>query len=81
MTRYDRLIFSLSKECPVEHDKLVQVIRHVIVSRDDSPLSRDPEDFDLDAIAAEAHERTTSAGVDELDPEEYWEIVEKHAGT
>lgn len=64
----------------MEHGKLVQVIRHAIANREDSPISRDPEDYDLEAIAAEVQERTAAAGVDELDPEEYWAIVEKHAG-
>lgn len=63
----------------MEHDKLVEVIRTVIEYRQDSAVSHRPEDYDLDAIAEEAHEQTAAAGVDELDPEKYWAIVEKHA--
>lgn len=63
----------------MEHDKLVEVIRSVIENRQDPDASHRPEDFDLDAIADEAHEQTVAAGADELDPEKYWRIVEKHA--
>lgn len=63
----------------MEHDKLVQVIRTVIAYRQNPEMSNRPEDYDLDAIADEAHAQTVAAGVDELDPEKYWAIVEKHA--
>lgn len=62
----------------MEHDKLVEVIRSVIENRQDTSASHRLEDYDLDAIATEAHEQTEAAGVDELDPEKYWTIVDKH---
>jgi len=63
----------------MEHAKLVQVITSVIKNRHDPSGSHRPEDYDLDAIAAEAHEQTVTAGVDELDPEKYWQILDKHS--
>ncbi|MGO2311770.1 MAG: hypothetical protein ACTH6N_04060 [Brachybacterium tyrofermentans] len=62
----------------MEHDKLVEVIRTVIENRQDPGASHRLEDYDLDAIATEAHEQTVAAGADELDPEKYWNIVDKH---
>lgn len=62
----------------MEHSKLVEVIRSVIEHRQDSGASHQPDDYDLEAIATEAHARTVAEGVDELDPEKYWQIVEKH---
>jgi len=62
----------------MEHEKLVQVIRSVIEHRQDPTVSHRPEDYDLDAIATEAHDRTVAEGADELDPEKYWRIVAKH---
>lgn len=61
----------------MEHDKLVEVIRTVIENRQDPGASHRLEDYDLDAIATEAHEQTAKEGVDELDPERYWNIVDK----
>lgn len=63
----------------MEHAKLVQVIRSVIEHHPESGASARPEDYDLESIAAEARERTRREGVDELDPETYWQIVKKHA--
>ncbi|GAA1489192.1 hypothetical protein [Brachybacterium sacelli] len=63
----------------MEHAKLVQVITSIIENRQDPESSRRPEDYDIDAIAREAHEQTVRAGADELDPEAYWRIVQKHA--
>jgi len=63
----------------MEHAELVQVITNVIENRQDPEASHRTEDYDLDAIASEAHAQTVAAGVDELDPEKYWQIVQKHA--
>lgn len=63
----------------MEHAKLVQVITSIIKNRQDPRASDRPEDYDIDAIARETHQQTVREGVDELDPESYWRIVEKHA--
>jgi len=62
----------------MEHSKLVEVIRSVIEHRQDPTVSHRPDDYDLGAIATEAHTQTAAEGADELDPEKYWQIVEKH---
>ncbi|APX32352.1 hypothetical protein BH708_06035 [Brachybacterium sp. P6-10-X1] len=63
----------------MDHADLVQVIRSVIENHPEPGESDRPEDYDLEAIAAEARGQTRREGVDELDPETYWLIVKKHA--
>lgn len=63
----------------MEHAKLVQVIRSVIEHHPEPGASSRPDDYDLEAIAAEAHEQTRREGLDELDAKTYWQIVKKHA--
>lgn len=62
----------------MDHDKLVETLRTVIENKQDPDVSRWPDDYDLEAIVAEVQEVIEGADADGLDPEEYWQIVERH---
>lgn len=61
----------------MDREKLKAVVTHAIASRV-SEGSQEPADFDVDAIVDELNERAPEGTVQELDGDDYWEIVAKH---
>lgn len=61
----------------MDREKLKAVVTHAIESRV-SDGSHDPADFDVDAIVNELNERAPEGTVQEIDGDDYWEIVAKH---
>lgn len=63
----------------MDRDKLHQVIANSIEQHRLDPQKLTPADVDIDAVAVEITEIAGDREFQELDPDEFWKIVEKHA--
>lgn len=63
----------------MDRDTLHQVITNSIEQHRLDPQKRTPADVDIDAVAVEITDISGDREFQELDPVEFWKIVDKHS--